>query len=73
MSEILFKSQFLHQLMLGVVLVIMYVLLRRIGRKTLLSLAHKKQVSSQRKVFVVKAFNVSTFLSLLRCLPCCLI
>ena len=61
MSEILFKSQLLHQLMLGVVLVVMYVLLRRVGEKTLLSLAHKKQVSSQRKVFVVKAFNVSTF------------
>ncbi|KJY82736.1 mechanosensitive ion channel protein MscS [Vibrio galatheae] len=61
MKELMFQSQLVNQVLIGIALLSAYILLRRIGKRAILSLAEKKQVSSQRSLFVIKAFNVSTF------------
>ncbi|AIS58300.1 mechanosensitive ion channel family protein (plasmid) [Vibrio coralliilyticus] len=50
-----------EQIALGVLLVLVYALLRRVGRRAVLAVAEKKQVTMARTQFVVKAFHVSTF------------
>ncbi|MCG9678519.1 mechanosensitive ion channel family protein [Vibrio sp. Isolate23] len=61
MTTWLHTQPILQQLILGALLILVYISLRRIGKRALITVAEKKQVTLARTQFVVKVFHVSTF------------
>lgn len=51
----------LEQIALALLLLVIYIVLRRIGQRSLVRVADKKRVTLARTKFIVKAFNISTF------------
>jgi small-conductance mechanosensitive channel len=62
MINSLLESQLLKQILIGVILVGIYLLIKKIAHNKLSSLADKKRVSLPRKQFILKSFNIAAFL-----------
>lgn len=62
MIEYVQESDWLKQLLLAALLMLGYRLLRKVTNNWLNALADNKQVSLQRKQFILKSFNVAAFL-----------
>ncbi|UXI02027.1 mechanosensitive ion channel family protein [Photobacterium sp. TY1-4] len=62
MIEFLQSNMLVKQIALGLLLILAYVAIRRIGRKWIETLAENKRVTLKRTQFVLKCFNASAFL-----------
>ncbi len=62
MLEFYNDNQWLQQALMAVILVTSYKLLIKLANRWLTSLANKKQVSQQRKQFIMKFFNIAALL-----------
>jgi small-conductance mechanosensitive channel len=62
MIEYIQESYLVKQLLMAVLLLLCYRLFRKLAHNWLSSLAQKKQVSLQRKQFILKSFNIAAIL-----------
>ncbi|WP_407334181.1 mechanosensitive ion channel domain-containing protein [Enterovibrio sp. 27052020O] len=62
MIEFLQSNMLFKQIGLGLLLIIVYLTIRRLGRKWLEKLAKNKRVDLKRTKFVIKSFNAASFL-----------
>ncbi|UUM31494.1 mechanosensitive ion channel family protein [Vibrio japonicus] len=61
MIEFIQSNVLIKQAALGIALIIVYLVVKRLGQRWIESLAESKNVSVNRTQFVVKAFNVAVF------------
>lgn len=62
MVEFLQSNMWLKQVSLGLLLIVVYWVIKRLGKNWIEALAENKRVALKRKQFVIKCFNIVLFL-----------
>ncbi|MEZ8141061.1 mechanosensitive ion channel domain-containing protein [Enterovibrio sp. FF113] len=62
MIELLLSNVLLKQFGLGLLLIVAFLVFKRVGRKWIETLAQNKRVNLKRTQFVIKSFNAASFL-----------